>query len=291
MGTVTDLSTGLMWQQDISEYSNYMTWEKALAYCEGLNLGSYSDWRMPTIKELRSMLNYSLFYPAVDTTFFPEKSSKYWSSHWSSTTMANHTGAAWIIGFLGFDYGSGSIGKSGSSYVRAVRGGQSRMLGNLVISPLGRTVSCGAGNTTFSVVNTGTGTIPWEAAVISGSEWLSISSGHSGNDSGTITADFSGNISDMTRTGIIRITANNDHVDVTVIQEPAFTPCTATIDAKLSLHIPLLDHLIPPWTDPPTYHADLIYDYNAMYPDLIIFALTDVGTVQRSDFSCEVSSF
>jgi hypothetical protein len=289
-GTVTDQATGLMWQKDISEYSNYMTWEKALAYCESLSLGGYSDWRMPTVKELRSMVNYSLFYPAVDTTFFPEKSSRYWSSHWTSTTVVNNTGAAWIIGFLGYDYGSGSIDKRSSSYVRAVRGGQSRMLGDLVISPLGRMVSCGAGSAAFSVVNTGTGTIAWEAAVIAGSDWLSITSGNSGNDSGTITCSYSGNISDKTRTGIIRITANNDHLDVSLTQDPALTPCTATIDAALSLHIPLLDYLIPPWTGTPTYHAEFIYDYNAMFPDQIIFALTDVGTVHRSDFSCSPSS-
>ena len=49
-GTVIDTSTGLMWQQ--TGPSNIMTWEAALAYCEGLNLVGYTDWRLPTIKEL-----------------------------------------------------------------------------------------------------------------------------------------------------------------------------------------------------------------------------------------------
>jgi hypothetical protein len=289
-GTVTDLFTGLMWEKNISEYTSFMSWENALAYCEGLNLVGYSDWRMPTIKELRSLIDYSLFYPAVDTTFFPEKSSRYWSSHWTSTTMANNTGSAWIIGFIGYNYGGGSIDKRGSSYVRAVRGGQTRMLGDLVISPLSRMVSCGAGSTTFNVVNMGTVTTPWEATVVSGSEWLSISSGSSGNDSGTITCNFSDNISELTRTAIIRITAASDHLDVTVTQEPAITPCTATIDTNLALQIPLLSYFFP-WEGVPSYHADLKYDYNAMYPDQIIFALTDVGIVQGSDFSCTASSF
>ena len=48
-GTVTDLSTGLIWQQVAS--SEGMSWEEALAYCEGLSLGGYTDWRLPNKKE------------------------------------------------------------------------------------------------------------------------------------------------------------------------------------------------------------------------------------------------
>ncbi len=49
-GTVTDMVTGLMWQQTTPD--NMMTWQQALAYCEGLTLGDHTDWRMPTVKEL-----------------------------------------------------------------------------------------------------------------------------------------------------------------------------------------------------------------------------------------------
>ncbi|MDQ1333920.1 MAG: hypothetical protein QG552_870, partial [Thermodesulfobacteriota bacterium] len=64
-GTVTDTSTGLMWQQDTArdDQGNYdtMTWEEALAYCEGRTLGGHTDWRLPTIKELRSLVDYTRY--------------------------------------------------------------------------------------------------------------------------------------------------------------------------------------------------------------------------------------
>jgi hypothetical protein len=67
----------------------------------------------------------------------------------SKTTYATNTYGAWYVNFL-----PGSVGsdvKYGNNYVRAVRGGQSGSLGNLVISPLSRTVTKDAGSTTFSV--------------------------------------------------------------------------------------------------------------------------------------------
>ena len=72
-GTVSDNATGLMWQQDTArDGGNYdaMTWEEALAYCEALNLGGLTDWRLPTIKELRSLVDYGEYNPAINKTFF-----------------------------------------------------------------------------------------------------------------------------------------------------------------------------------------------------------------------------
>jgi len=59
-GTVSDTSTGLMWQQDTARdgegYYDRMNWEEALAYCEALVLGDHADWRLPTIKDLDSIV-------------------------------------------------------------------------------------------------------------------------------------------------------------------------------------------------------------------------------------------
>jgi hypothetical protein len=55
-GTVTDLVTGLMWQQDPGEK---MTYNQAMADASSLTLGGYNDWRLPTIKELYSLINFS----------------------------------------------------------------------------------------------------------------------------------------------------------------------------------------------------------------------------------------
>lgn len=126
-GTVTDTATGLTWQKATAPGT--YTWEQALAYCEALTLGGRSDWRLPTRKELRSIVDYSRYNPAINTTYFPDTAASW---YWSSTTYAFYTNAAWGVGFdYGYDYHSY---KRDSGYVRAVRGGQSGSLGYLVIS-------------------------------------------------------------------------------------------------------------------------------------------------------------
>lgn len=52
-GTVTDLVTGLMWQQDPGAK---MTFDQAVAGADDFNLAGYNDWRLPTIKELYSLI-------------------------------------------------------------------------------------------------------------------------------------------------------------------------------------------------------------------------------------------
>jgi hypothetical protein len=118
-GTVTDTNTSLMWQQD---GSSYKTWEQALAYCEDLSLGGYADWRLPTSKELRSIVDNSRYNPAINTTYFPNTAASW---YWSSTTFVYYTPLKWGVHF---DYGNANGGSNYNadfSYVRAVRGGQS----------------------------------------------------------------------------------------------------------------------------------------------------------------------
>ena len=83
------------------------------------NFGGFSDWRMPTREELRSIVNYGKYNPAIDTAYFPGTLA---SSYWSSTTYALSTSYAWHVDFY---HGYGNLSsKSSSYYVRAVRGGQ-----------------------------------------------------------------------------------------------------------------------------------------------------------------------
>ena len=56
-GTITDLATGLMWQKADSGMT--LNWEEALEYSEELELGGHDDWRLPNVKELQGILDYS----------------------------------------------------------------------------------------------------------------------------------------------------------------------------------------------------------------------------------------
>jgi len=56
-GTITDLATGLMWQQ--ADDGNAYDWEAALDYAENLELAGHEDWRLPNAKELQSIVDYT----------------------------------------------------------------------------------------------------------------------------------------------------------------------------------------------------------------------------------------
>ena len=179
------------------------------------------------------------------------------------------------------------VTKRVSCDVRAVRGGQSGS-GNLVISPLSQTVTKDAGSTTFDIskTGTGTGTIPWRAAVTAGSDWLSISSGAGGTDTGTITCAYTANTSTSSRTGTIQVRAYGDGTstkDVTVILTQA-DACTATIDDKLLLHIPYLS------SGKLLRCADLVNVFDDKNPTLILFKLTNYGIIENPSFSYKAST-
>lgn len=72
-GTITDIATGLMWQQ--ADDGNTRDWENALSYAEDLNLAGYNDWRLPNAKELQSIVDYTRApditnSAAIDPIFF-----------------------------------------------------------------------------------------------------------------------------------------------------------------------------------------------------------------------------
>ncbi|MCK5212787.1 MAG: DUF1566 domain-containing protein, partial [Dehalococcoidia bacterium] len=64
-GTVTDLVTGLMWQQG---YSGKMSQSQAAAGASSFNLAGYTDWRLPTIKELYSLIDFSGVDVSIEST-------------------------------------------------------------------------------------------------------------------------------------------------------------------------------------------------------------------------------
>lgn len=92
--TWIDPRTGLVWQ---FESPGEMTWYEANEYARSLFLGGDSDWRLPTLAELESLLDRSRYRPVMreEVPFLDER------SYWSSTTFENDTTSAWIVMFDG----------------------------------------------------------------------------------------------------------------------------------------------------------------------------------------------
>lgn len=130
-GTVTDLNTGLMWQQIPT--SDDFTWQEAVDYCEGLELSDYDDWRIPSCKELYSISDFSSGWPYLDTDYFSlasgeiSKDEQFWSSnYYVGTTVEGGSNAAFGVNHVTGHikaYSAEASGPVGGKYVRAVRGG------------------------------------------------------------------------------------------------------------------------------------------------------------------------
>lgn len=110
-GTVSDLSTGLMWTEDIGDTDgdgdldedDEVTWREALAWCENLTFAGYDDWRMPNFNELRSIVEYDIGMPAIDTNYYSNVLGGQ-AACWSSTSYVtvHDTGRplyedAWLV--------------------------------------------------------------------------------------------------------------------------------------------------------------------------------------------------
>ena len=82
-----------------------------------VGLCGYSDWRLPTRRELLSIVDNSRYKPAVNNRYFPHATS---SHYWSSLPYPDQGESAWQVYFL---YGeASSANKSQKNYVRLVRG-------------------------------------------------------------------------------------------------------------------------------------------------------------------------
>lgn len=98
--TVTDTVTGLTWQRTAPTMT--YDWDDGLSYCSSLSLGNLSSgWRLPQVKELISIVDYSTDVPSIDSTAFPSTTSgEFWTNELSAN--ANESGYWWEVNF---DYG------------------------------------------------------------------------------------------------------------------------------------------------------------------------------------------
>lgn len=123
-GTITDKQLKVIWIKDpsvIPELQKAMNFDAAKSACEKLQYAGFnSGWRMPTVEELRSIVDYTRSDPAWDINVF---GGKYDNWYWTSTPCAwNLTGAAWCVHS---DVGSVDCNfRSSDFYVRPVRSSQ-----------------------------------------------------------------------------------------------------------------------------------------------------------------------
>jgi len=114
---VLDRETGLVWEKSPS--TSTFRWENAQIHCISLNAGNRGGWHLPTVQELRSLVDPSQSDPALPAghPFTGVQSSGYRSA----TTVATLTSFAWVVGFD--DGNAFDDDKSLPLFVWCVRGG------------------------------------------------------------------------------------------------------------------------------------------------------------------------
>ena len=128
-GTVTDRRTGLMWKQCAEGLSGAtcqtgsaqsFTWANALAHAEASTFANYTDWRLPNVKELSSLVEDCRAGPAINTNRFPNTpTAHFWSGSPSEYKWIYMT---WSVVFTD---GAAVYNERGLSYhVRLVRSGR-----------------------------------------------------------------------------------------------------------------------------------------------------------------------
>ncbi len=136
-GTVTDAKTGLTWMRcamgqtwtgsTCSGEANAYTSGQANALTGNVTFAGQRDWRLPNIRELQTIVNWSAFDPAIDTAAFP---NMHGSDFWSSTPQVRYS-KAWCVSFYSIPYlgtsNANCILRSNETNhaVRLVRGGES----------------------------------------------------------------------------------------------------------------------------------------------------------------------
>lgn len=91
----TDNFTGLSWQRGASTAT--LSWLDALAYCQALALGGFSDWRLPSLKELNTIFDDARSAPAIDPTAFAGTPFADTDYFWSSSPHYYYDSAAWAV--------------------------------------------------------------------------------------------------------------------------------------------------------------------------------------------------
>ena len=117
---VLDWETGLVWEK--SPDSTTKDWSDAIYYAYNKTVGGRDGWRLPTVEELKSLVDRTQSNPALPSChpFTNVQSNIYWSS-----TTVNHSAAnyAWVVHFNDGNVLNYYTHKDNNHYVWCVRGG------------------------------------------------------------------------------------------------------------------------------------------------------------------------
>ena len=117
---VTDNIHHLLWQDSLNTKVDKYSFTDAVSYCDNLSLGQYSSgWRVPTVKELASLVDVRAYDPSIDGNF---TNTAYNDAYWTSDSMVLVDSYRWDINFKdGFINYGGTDHASFNQYVRCVR--------------------------------------------------------------------------------------------------------------------------------------------------------------------------
>ncbi|MBB1089709.1 DUF1566 domain-containing protein [Rhodopseudomonas palustris] len=203
-GTVTQTNTGLMWakcaegQRDTNCSGNAIKvpWSYSLSVAENSRLAGYADWRLPNIKELRTLVDYGRSNPAIDTRYFPNTPSSWF---WSISPGNSYSYYGTYANFA--DGTTGQYNRSDDGYIRLVRDITSSLnvtvtgAGSVASNPAG--IACGGdcaedylSNQQVILIATPTGTatfIGWTGACTGNEPTCAVSM----DQARAVTAEFS----------------------------------------------------------------------------------------------------
>jgi len=126
-GTISDTKTGLTWVKnphtDLAvEFKREMNWQNAVDACAKLVFAGHKDWRLPTVEEQISIIDWTRGAgddPTIDTNFFPDTKPSW---YWTITPCPWSAGSARLV-YFGLGSVDGSV-KGSIFYVRPVRSSQ-----------------------------------------------------------------------------------------------------------------------------------------------------------------------
>jgi len=104
----------------LATYSNQCNTQNYVAAVNAVTLCGASDWRLPTQRELLTIVHAGATNPSIDTIYFPNTRP---TSHWSASTYAANLANAWTVGFY-FGGHDAEDKRKGNNVVRLVRSGQ-----------------------------------------------------------------------------------------------------------------------------------------------------------------------